>query len=139
MTSFVAILKKIPWWGYVITALLLVVAWQSLSGWAIARKVYNLALDNLRQDQTNVIQAKEENERMYEMEIARLQGEVERLQKEKAAVQVQAAQSAAEVTRLKGRIYDLQTQLQNIVVSDDPDRIIDDLRNLGFRSIRRHR
>jgi len=34
---------------------------------------------------------------MYEMEIARLQGEVERLQKEKAFVQAQATQSAAEV------------------------------------------
>lgn len=52
---------------------------------------------------------------MYEMEIARLQGEGERLQKEKTVVQAQAAQSAAEVTRLKGRINDLQTQLQNIV------------------------
>ncbi len=49
----------------------------------MAQKVYNFTLDNLRQDQTNVIQAKEENERMYEMEMARLQGEVDRLQKEK--------------------------------------------------------
>ena len=75
---------------------------------------------------------------MYEMEIARLQGEVERLQVEKAAVQAQATQSASEVTRLKGRINDLQTQLQNIVVSNDPDRILDDLRKLGFRSVKRY-
>ena len=105
----------------------------------MARKVYNFTLGNFRQDQTNVIQAKEENERMYEMEIARLQGEVERLQKEKAVVQAKAAQSGAEVTRLKGRINDLQIQIQSIVVSDNPDRILDDLRNLGFRSIKRHR
>ena len=75
---------------------------------------------------------------MSEMEIARLQGEVERLQKKKVIVQAKTAQSATEVARLKGRINDLQIQIQSIVVSDNPDRILDDLHSLGFRSVKRH-
>lgn len=133
----IGLIKKVPWWVWIGTFVAILLIWQNLSGWAASRKLYNMALDQLREDQANVIEAKEEWIKTCEDEILRLQAEKERLQKEKAVVQKQAIESAVEVTRLKGKIGELQTQLQNIVVSDDPDRILDDLRRMGFSSVRR--
>ncbi len=132
-----ALIRKIPWWSWAVVLIVIVLIWQNLTGWAAARQIYKQALDNLRQDQSRVVEALQENQKMYEAEIANLQAEKERLQKEKATVQRQAIESAIEVSRLKGRIGELQTQLQNIIVSDDPDRILDDLRRMGISSIRR--
>jgi len=129
--------KKIPWWGWVIGIAAFFFLINYASSLALNRSLFNMALDNLREDKTRILETKDEWIKTCEQEISRLQREVDRVQKEKAAVQAQAAQTAAEVARLKGRINELQTQLQNIVVSDDPDRIIDDLRRLGIRSIRK--
>ena len=132
----ITFLKKIPWWVWIGAFVTVLLIWQNLSGWAMSRKLYTMALDNLRTDQTRVVETLQENQKMYEAEIANLQAEKERLQKEKATVQKQAVESAVEVTRLKGRIGELQTQLQNIIVSDDPSKIVEDLRELGLKSIR---
>jgi len=137
MTTIIAYLKKLPWWFYVGLVVFVFFVWQNLSGFALSRKLYTMALDNLRVDQTNIIKVKEDQEKMYEKEIVRLVEEIAKLQKEKAVVQKQAVDSAVEVARLKGRIGELETQYNNIVISDDPDKLIDDLRRLGIRSIRR--
>jgi peptidoglycan hydrolase CwlO-like protein len=133
----IAFLKRVPWWAWAVVLIVIVLIWQNLTGWAAARQVYTQALDNLRADQTRVVEALQENQKMYEAEIVRLQSEKERLQKEKVAIQKQAIESAVEVSRLKGKIGELQTQLQNIIVSDNPDLILDDLRRMGISSVRR--
>ncbi len=137
MLTLLNFLKKMPIWFWVALAVAIILSWQALSGFAMSRKLYKMALDNLREDQSNVIQSKEEWIKTCEAEITRLQGDKERLQKEKANIQKQAIESATEVARLKGRIGELQTALQNVTVSDDPDVILDDLRKLGIRSIRK--
>jgi chromosome segregation ATPase len=137
MNTFLSILKKFPWWFWVGIVVLILVVWQLASGGSASRKLYQMALDNLREDQTNIINQKEEWIKTCEAEIARLEEERERIQKEKANIQRRASESAAEVARLKGRIGELQTQLQSIIISDDPDRIIDDLHKFGLKSIKR--
>jgi peptidoglycan hydrolase CwlO-like protein len=133
----ITFLKKIPWWVWIGAFVTVLLIWQNLSGWAMSRKLYTMALDNLRTDQTRVVETLQENQKMYEAEIANLQAEKERLQKEKATVQKQAVESAVEVSRLKGKIGELQTKLESIVVSDDPDLVLADLRRLGILSIQR--
>jgi peptidoglycan hydrolase CwlO-like protein len=133
----IAFLKRIPWWFWLGVLVAILFIWQSLSGWAMSRKLYSMALDTIREDQSQVVETLQENQKMYEEEIARLQSEKERLQKEKALVQAQAIASAEEVTRLKGKIGALQYQIDHIIISDNPDRILDDLHRLGILSIRR--
>ncbi len=105
----------------------------------VAAGAFRAVLDRLREDQSKVVKAHEENEKMYEAEITRLQGEVDRIQKEKATLRAEKDQVASERDVLKGKIRELQTKREIIVVSDDPDRIIDDLRKLGLSGIRRVR
>ena len=108
-------LKKIPWWGWAVFFVAIFIFWQFLSGWGETGKLYNIILDNLRTDQSRIIQLKNEWIKDCEEEIAKLEKEKERLQKEKATIQRQASESATEIAKLKRRINELQIQLQNIV------------------------
>ncbi len=136
MTTLLQFLKKIPWWVWIAAVVLIFLLYQSMTGWAMSRKLYTMMLDELRADQSRIIEQKDEWIKTCEDEINRLQAEQERLRKEKAAIQQQAAQSASEVARLKGEVNALRVQLQSVVVPDDPDRVIDGLRK-HFPSIRK--
>ena len=130
-------IKKIPWWGWVGAIVAILLLWQSLSGWAYSRKLYGMALDNLRKDESRVIRDKDEWIKVCESAILDLKKEVDKIEREKARVQLEANQSAVEVARLKGRINELQEMLKRIVISNDPDVVINDLKRYGLRSIRR--
>lgn len=130
-------IKKIPWWGWVGAIVAILLLWQSLSGWAYSRKLYGMALDNLRKDESRVIRDKDEWIKVCESAILDLKKEVDKIGREKARVQLEANQSAVEVARLKGRINELQEMLKRIVISNDPDVVINDLKRYGLRSIRR--
>lgn len=132
------LMKKIPWWGWAALGIAILFSWQSISGWAASRKLYDMALNQLREDRTQIIEEKEAYIKDCEDEISRLAGEKEALKKEKLIIQRQASESAAEVARLEGNVYALERQLREITIGDDPDRLIDDLRKRGLSTIRRH-
>ncbi len=128
---------KIPWKLVFVAAaaLSLLFLVGSLSG--ANRKLFNLALDQFRADQSRIVKEQADSLEWYEKERQRLENEKEGLKQEKVRVQAERNQIAAERDVLKGRVNELEKRRQVIVVSDDPDRILDDLRKLGFRSIRR--
>jgi peptidoglycan hydrolase CwlO-like protein len=137
MNALIDLAKKFPWWLWVALVVFIIFVWQTLSGGATSRKLYNMALDQLREDQTGVVQQRDEWIATCEKQILDLQDDIEKVQKEKAVERARAAEVAAEVVRLKGRINALQVQIDNIVVSNDPDIVLDSLRKLGIRSIKR--
>jgi peptidoglycan hydrolase CwlO-like protein len=131
------LIKKIPLWGWIAIAIAILFLANYASSRALNRSLFNMALDQLREDRTGVVQQRDEWIATCEKQILDLQKDVERVQKEKAIEKARAAQSAAEVVRLKGRINALQVQIDNIVVSHDPDAVLDSLRKQGIRSIKR--
>jgi phage shock protein A len=126
----ISILKKIPWWGWLALALAILFLWQSLSGWAASRKLYDMALDNLRQDQSRIVKTLSEIVTEREMELA---GVYEQLE----AVKQQQAQTRAETERLRGKIRELQARRDTIIVSDNPDTLVNDLRGFGIGTAHR--
>jgi len=132
MNALFQLFKKIPLWGYVAGIVAILILWQSLSGWAYSKKLYNMALDNLRTDQSRIVKTLEENQTMYENEIQKLQSELERIKSQQAVVK-------AENERLKGKVSELQAQRENIIVSSDPDILVNDLHKLGIKSAIRRR
>ena len=125
-------LKKIPWWAWLALAIAILFLWQSFSGWAATRKLYDMALDNLRQDQSRIVRILSETITEREKELAGLYEELDR-------IKAQQIQARAETEKLKGRIRELQAQRENIVVPGDPDRIVDELRRHGISSAHRLR
>ncbi len=133
MNNFLQIIKKIPWWGWIAEIVIVLILWQSLSGWAYSRKLYNMALDNLRTDQSRVIKTLEDNMQAYEKEILTLQQQVEINKKQQTAIR-------AENEKLKGLIYEKDEQIvalrkerNNWVVPGDPNVLMDELRKRGLR------
>jgi hypothetical protein len=125
-------IKKIPLWMWLVLAIGILFLWQSLSGWAATRKLYDMALDNLRIDQSRVVEVLEGALAEREKELANLYGELERLK-------VQQTQARAETERLRGKIRELQAQRENIIVPGDPDRLVDELRKRGISSAHRRK
>jgi len=137
MNTFLSILKKVPLWGWVAIAIAILFLANYASSRALNRSLFNMALDQLREDQSQIVQQRDEDIANFKKQVLDLQGEVKKIQQEKAIEKAKAVASAAEVTRLKGRINDLQDQIDKILISNDPNVILDDLRRLGIRSIKR--
>lgn len=137
MDKIVAFVKRIPikYWIVIVIAILFLINYASSR--ALNRSLFNMALDQLRKDQGQVIQQKDEWIKTCEDQILDLQNDIEKVQKEKTIERARAAQSAAEVVRLKGRNDELQFKIDNIIISNDPDIVLDSLRKQGIRSIRR--
>ena len=130
-------IKKIPLWGWIAIAIAILFLVNYISSRALNRSLFNMALDQLREDQSQIVQQKTEEAEAFKKQNLDLKEEVKKVQKEKALERARAAESAAEVVRLKGRINALQVQIDNIVVSHDPDAVLDSLRKQGIRSIKR--
>jgi len=128
---------KIPWKMILIGAgcLFILLLVGSLTG--ANQKLLNMALDQLRDDKTRVVEVQAENQKWYEGEMKKLEEERDLLREEKTVLANEKNQLASEREALKGWIHELQAKRDVIVVSDDPDRIIGDLRKLGLGSIRR--
>jgi hypothetical protein len=126
------ILKKMPWWAWVAGIVTVIFVWQSVSGWAYTRKIYNIALDQLRGDQSAILQGKDEWINVCEQEIQNLQNKIEANQKQQATLRI-------ENEKLKGRVRDLENAQENIVVPTDPDALIDNLRKHGLGSAHRRK
>jgi len=125
-------LPKLPWWFYLAAAVTIFILWQSVSGWAASRKLYDMALDNLRHDQSRVVEVLEANAKMYESELMRVTRELEQLKQQQAAVR-------AENQRLIGRIHELEEGRDNIVVPVDLGQLVDGFRKLGLGSAQRRK
>jgi hypothetical protein len=125
-------LKRFPWWFWIVVILAILFAWQFVSGWSESRKLYNMMIDQLREDQNQVIQDKEAWIADCEKEISELYLELDQVKKLRNIQQ-------AENGRLMEVIRGLQARREDIVVPDDPDRIVDQFHSLGFRSIHRRK
>jgi hypothetical protein len=126
------ILKKFPWWFWIVVMVGILILWQSLSGWAQSRKLYDMMLDQFREDQSRVIKDKEEWIADCEKEISELNSELQGVRKDKET-------QRAENGRLMEVIRGIQAQRENIVVPDDPDGIVRKFHELGFKSIHRRK
>jgi len=111
--------------------ILIVLGWVgSLTG--MNRKLFNMALDNFRTDQSRIVRILEETVTERERELAHVYGELDR-------VKQQQVQAQAETERLRGKIREIQNQRESIVVPSDPDRLVDELHRLGFKSVHRRK
>ena len=121
---------KIPWKLIAVAVGVLIVLVMIAYPNQVAKKYFGMLVDQIRVDQSNIVKTLEESVTKREIEIADLEQQIE-------INRMQQIQVRAENDRLKGRLLELQTQRETIVVSGDPDRIVDELRRLGFSSARR--
>ena len=129
-------IKGLPWWIWIVVIIGAIILWQGLSGWSMSKKYFNLVVQGLKTEESQALKDKDEYVKACEKDIQEKQAEIDQIKKEKATLQIDKVNSAAEVVRLKRSNDDLKRQIREIIVPDDPDRIVDDLRK-RFPSIRK--
>ena len=131
-----SILRKVPWWGWVGLALAIFFFANWVSGSVYSGKLWNMVADQIRVDQSRIIEVKEENEKIYEAEILRLQKEVDVIKTQKLAAQVETERLKGLVREKDGEILALKKEREAIVVSTDPRELVGELHRMGFGSAR---
>jgi len=117
------------WLGLVVVAIFL---WQYLTAWSMSSKLYNMALDDLRVDQTKIVRTLEQTVTEREKELADVYSQLEIIKKRQIVVQI-------EVERLRGKINELQRQRESYVAPSDPDGLVNELHKLGIGSAHRRK
>jgi len=134
LNTFLTFIKKIPLWFWIALAIFIFIAWQSLSGWSTSSKLYKMLLDSLRDDKTQVVKTLEENQKVYESEIKRLNEEAKSLKQKQEIARAETEKLKGLVREKDAEIIALQKERQSIVVSSDPDKLVDELHRMGYSS-----
>jgi peptidoglycan hydrolase CwlO-like protein len=108
------------WWIWVAAAIIIILVWQTISGWSLSGKLCNMLVNQIQTDQSNIIKEKDKWISDCEKEISNLQTKL--------------VSVVAENQRLKGKVNEIQSRRENIVVPNDPAGIISDLHKMGFSS-----
>jgi len=133
LTSIFNLLKKIPWWGWVAIVIFIVIMWQSATGAALARKLYKSILDDLRADQTRIVETLEETVTQREQEIAELQKQVADIQKKRAIAETESARLRGLVRDKDLEIAKLKKERDALIIPDDLNALADEFRRRGYK------
>lgn len=133
------LIRRISWWGWILIIVVVLFLFNYASSMMMNRSLFNVVLDSIRKDQIQALEDRDEQLKLVREQNKRYQEQVKEVQREKEVMRQRAERSAAEVARLKGENNALRQALQNVVVSNDPDRIIDDLNKMGYGPVRRVR
>ena len=133
ISSLRNLVKKVPLWGWIVIVIFIILIWQHLSGWTVSRKLYNMALNQLREDKTAVIEKLESDKKERDTIIINLGNQVKDVQKKRVVAE-------AESQRLRGlndekdkEILKLKNERILIVVPTDPNALADEFRKRGLK------
>jgi flagellar biosynthesis/type III secretory pathway M-ring protein FliF/YscJ len=125
-------LKKIPFIGWIFIVLIILFAWQYLSGWSYSNKLWNMVKNEIVADQKRIIEELERDNLANQKEKESLYRQIDKLK-------TQRAELARERDALTATIEELRHALENVIVPDNPDDLINLLRKLGLKSIHRRK
>lgn len=133
MNSFLGLLKKLPYWFWIAVVVAIILFWQSLSGWAMSRKLYNMALGQLREDKTQIVEELEKDNKEKEKAISDLQKKVLDVQRQRAAAEAESKRLVRLVDEKNAEILKLKKEREAIIVPTDPNALADEFRKRGYR------
>jgi len=125
-------LKK--WWKWIIfIVLVLLFLWQGFSGWAMSRKLYTMALDQLREDKTAIVEKLKQDQTEKAKAIADLQDKVKDVQRKRVVAEAESKRLARLVNEKNTEIDLLKKERDRIVIPTDPNALADEFRKRGYR------
>jgi len=125
-------LKK--WWKWVVLiVLVLLFLWQGLSGWAMSRKLYSMALNQLREDKTAIVENLKKDQKEKAKTITDLQNKVKDVQQKRVAAEAESKRLARLVNEKNTEIDRLKDERDRIVIPTDPNALADEFRKRGYK------
>lgn len=133
MNTFLNLIKKIPWWAWIGIAVAIFFLVNYASSLALNRSLFNMALDQLREDKTAIVENLQRDSEEKARAIAELQGQVKDVQRKRIAAEVESQRLARLVNEKNTEIALLKKERDAIVVPTDPNALADEFRNRGYK------
>lgn len=128
------LIAKIPLWGWVGIGIAILLMVNSASSYFYQRSLFNFALDNLRKDKTAIVEDLNENLKVRNQTIADLKKQVKEVQKQERVAQAESERLRRLDLEKDAQILAFKKEREAIIVSGDPDRLVDELHKMGYLS-----
>ena len=125
--------KKIPWWGWGAIAILTLLIINFALSRALNRSLFNMALDQLREDKTAIVDRLKKDQEQSAKAIAELQNQVKGVQEKRAIAEAESKRLARLVNEKNAEIFKLKKERDAVVIPDDLNALADEFRKRGYR------
>ena len=133
MNTFLNLLKKIPWWGWIAIAIAILFLVNYISARALNRSLFNMALDQLREDKTTIVENLKKEQEKDRQAIAELESEVRDVEQKRIAAEAESLRLARLVNEKNDEIIRLKKERDAIVIPTDPNALADEFRKRGYK------
>lgn len=125
--------KKIPWWGWGIIILSFFLIINFASSRVLNRSLFNMALDQLREDKTAIVENLKKDQKEKAKAISDLQNKVKDIQRMRASAEAESKRLARLVNEKDTEIDRLKDERDRIVIPTDPNSLADEFRKRGYK------
>jgi len=126
-------IKKIPLWGWIAIAIAILFLVNYISSRALNRSLFNMALDQLREDKTAIVEKLKQDQVEKARAITDLESKVKDVQRKRAAAEAESKRLARLVNEKDTEIGRLKDERDRIVIPTDPNALADEFRKRGYR------
>lgn len=133
MNTFLNLAKKIPWWGWIGIVVGIFFLANYASSKALNRSLINLALDQLREDKTAIVERLNQDVKKADEEKAQLQNKIAIVQRQRDTAQAESLRLKGLVNEKNSEIARLKAERDAIVVPTDINALADEFRKRGYQ------
>lgn len=133
MNTFLLMIKKIPVWGWIAIVIVILFLVNYASSRSLNRSLFNIALDQLREDKTAIVERLSKDKEQGDKTIAELQNQVKNVQQRRVAAEAESKRLARLVDEKNVEIIRLKKERDAIVIPTDPNVLADEFRKRGYK------
>ena len=133
MESIKKILSSVPLWGWIAIAIAILFLVNYISSRALNRSLFNMALDQLREDKTAIVERLKQDQKEKARAIVELQSQVKDVQQKRAVAEAESKRLARLVNEKNDEIIRLKKERDAIVIPADINALADEFRKRGYR------
>ncbi|MCJ7747915.1 MAG: hypothetical protein MUP27_09230 [Desulfobacterales bacterium] len=126
-------IKKIPWWGWIVVTIAILFLVNYISSRALNRSLFNMALDQIRDDKTAIVERLEKDQKENAKVIAELQNQVKDIQAKRVAAEAESKRLVRLVNEKNNEILRLKKERDAIVIPVDINALADEFRKRGYK------
>ena len=126
-------IKKIPLWGWIAIAIAILFLVNYISSRALNRSLFNLVLDQIREDKTAIVERLKQDQKEKARAIVELQSQVKDVQQKRAVAEAESKRLARLVNEKDTEIGRLKDERDRIVIPTDPNALADEFRKRGYK------
>jgi peptidoglycan hydrolase CwlO-like protein len=126
-------LKKVPWWGWITIVIAILFLINYASSRILNRSLFNMALDQLREDKTTIVETLKKDQAEKAKAITDLQNKVKDVQQKRVSAEAESKRLARLVNEKDTEIGRLKKERDAIVIPTDPNALADEFRKRGYK------